>query len=185
MAEDMDLTETVIDSEAIYDGRVVKLRVDTVRLPNGKTSKREVVEHSGAVSIVPMRDDETVLLVRQWRLPAGKALLEIPAGGLEPDEAPEACARRELAEEIGMVPDRLIPLFTCYLAPGYSTEKMYGFLALGLRDAPEEADEDEFVEIVPMPLADALNAIATGEIEDVKTIAGLTLASRILEQGEI
>ena len=181
----MDLTETVIESEDIYDGRVVKLRVHTVRLPNGKTSKREVVEHSGAVAVVPMRDKDTVLLVRQWRLPAGKPLLEIPAGGLEEGEDPETCARRELAEEIGMVPDRLIPLFTCYLAPGYSTEKMYGFLAVGLRDAPEDADEDEFVEIVPMPLADALNAISTGEIEDVKTIAGLTLAARRLETEEM
>lgn len=176
----MDLTETVTETTRIYEGRVVKLRVDTVRLPNGRMSKREVVEHGGAIAVVPLRDAETVLLVRQWRLPAGKALLEIPAGGLEEGEEPEACARRELAEEIGMVPARLIPLFTGYLAPGYSTEKMYAFLALDLRDAPEEADEDEFVEIVPMTLVDALAAIASGEIEDAKTIAGIALAARLL-----
>ena len=176
----MDLTETITSTERIYDGRVVSLRVDTVRLPNAKEGRREVVEHGGAVAVVPLRDRETVLLVRQWRLPAGKALLEIPAGGLEPDESPEACAGRELTEEIGLVPGRLVPLYTCYLAPGYSTEKMYGFLALDLREAPGEADEDEFVEVVPMRLDDALAAIGTGEIEDAKTIAGLTLAARLL-----
>jgi ADP-ribose pyrophosphatase len=181
----MDQTETVMGSERIYDGRVVSLRVDTVRLPNGKESRREVVEHGGAVCVVPMRDRDTVLLVRQFRLPTGGPLLEIPAGGIDrdhdgQDEAPDVCARRELAEEIGMVPDRLIPLFDCYLAPGYSTERMYGFLALDLRDAPEEADDDEFVQVVAMRLDDALAAIASGEIRDAKTIAGLALAARVL-----
>nr|CAA9260003.1 ADP-ribose pyrophosphatase [uncultured Armatimonadetes bacterium] len=176
----MDLTETVTGTRRVYDGRVVNLRVDSVRLPNGKESKREVVEHGGAVAMVPMRDRETVLLVRQWRLPAGKALLEIPAGGMEEGEAPEVCAARELAEEIGMVPGRLLPLYSCYLAPGYSTERIHGFLALDLRHAPEAADEDEFVEVVPMALEEAIARIATGEIEDAKTIAGLTLAARLL-----
>lgn len=176
----MDLTETVTRSERIYEGRVVNLRVDTVRLPNGKEGRREVVEHGGAVAIVPMRDRETVLLVRQWRSPVGGALLEIPAGGIEPGEAPEDCARRELAEEIGQVPERLVPLYSCFLAPGYSTEKIHGFLALDLHDAPADADEDEFVEIVPMALEDALAAIQTGQIEDAKSIAGLTLAARLL-----
>lgn len=175
-----DQTETVTGSERIYEGRVVNLRVDSVRLPNGRDSKREVVEHGGAVAMVPMRDAETVLLVRQFRLPAGQALLEIPAGGLDENEAPEAAARRELAEEIGQVPERLIPLYSCYLAPGYSTEIIHGYLALDLRDAPEEADEDEFVQVVPMHLDDAFAAIASGEIQDAKTIAGLTLAARLL-----
>jgi ADP-ribose pyrophosphatase len=178
----MDQTETVTESTRIYEGRVVNLRVDSVRLPNGKKSKREVVEHGGAVAVVAMKDRDTVLLVRQFRLPAGKALLEIPAGGIEEGEAPEVSARRELAEEIGMVPGRLIPLFTAYLAPGYSSEKMYGFLALDLQEAPEDADEDEFVEIVTMSLEDALAAIANGEIEDSKSIAGLALAARLLPE---
>ena len=176
----MDLTETITGSTRIYDGRVVNLRVDTVRLPNGKESKREIVEHSGAVAIVPMRDRETVVLIRQWRMPAGKVLLEIPAGGMEAGETPETCASRELAEEIGQVPGRLVPLYSCYLAPGYSTEIIHGFLALDLREAPEDPDEDEFVEQVALRLEDALAAIGRGEIEDAKTIAGLTLAARIL-----
>jgi ADP-ribose pyrophosphatase len=178
----MDQMETVTESQRIYEGRVVKLRVDTVTLPNGKMSKREVVEHSGAVAMVAMPDDKTVLLVRQFRLPAGEPLLEVPAGGIEVGEDPETCARRELAEEIGKTPERLIPLYAAYVAPGYTTEKIHGFLALGLRDAPGHTDEDEFVETVPMLLADAITAISTGEIQDMKTIAGLTLADRYLMQ---
>ena len=134
----MDLTEITITSTRIYEGRIINLRVDTVRLPNGREGRREVIEHSGAVAVVPMRDRETVLLVRQWRVPAGKALLEIPAGGMEAGEAPEACARRELAEEIGMIPGRLLPLYSAYVAPGYSSEIIHGFLALDLSDAPED-----------------------------------------------
>jgi ADP-ribose pyrophosphatase len=178
----MELTETVTATERIFEGRVVKLRVDTVTLPNGAASKREVVEHHGAVCMVPMADDHTVLLVRQFRLPAGKALLEIPAGGLEPGEEAMDCARRELAEEIRKKPEFLIPLFTAYLAPGYSTELMYGYLALGLSDIDGELDADEFVETVPMSLDDALAAIASGEIQDSKTICGLTLAARHLKR---
>lgn len=176
----MDQTEIVTDTTRIYEGRVVRLRVDSVRLPNGKMSKREVIEHGGAVAVVAMQDRYTVMLVRQFRLPAEKSLLEIPAGGIEHGEAPEVAARRELAEEIGMVPGRLIPLFAAYLAPGYSSEKMYGFLALDLEDAPEEADEDEFVEIVSMSLDQALAMCTSGEIEDCKTISGLALAARLL-----
>ena len=178
----MDQTETIVGTERIYEGRVVNLRVDTVRLPGGggREARREVVEHGGAVAVVPMADRNTVILVRQFRLPAGKVLLEIPAGGIDAGEGPEACARRELAEEIGRVPGRLIPLFTCFLAPGYSTEKMHGFLALDLQDGAQDPDEDELLELAPMSLDDALAAIARGEIDDAKTIAGLTLAARLL-----
>jgi NTP pyrophosphohydrolases including oxidative damage repair enzymes len=179
----MDLTETTLGSERLYNGRVVNLRVDRVRLPNGKEGKREVVEHAGAVCVVPMSDAETVLLVRQWRHPVGAPLLEVPAGGVEEGEDPAATARRELAEEIGRVPGRLLPLYEAYLAPGYSTEKMYAYLALDLREAPETPDEDEFVEIVSMSLADALDACSDGRIVDAKTIAALGLAARLLEKG--
>lgn len=179
----MDMTETVTASERIFEGRVVKVRVDTVRLPNGALSKREVVEHGGAVCIVPMADENTILLVRQFRLPAGRALLEIPAGGIEHEEDPVACARRELAEEIGKTPDLLIPLFTAYLAPGYSSELMHGYLGLGLTDAEgHHTDHDEFVETVPMTFDAAFAAIESGEIVDSKTICGITLAARHLRK---
>ena len=176
----MELNETVTATRRVYEGKIVNLRVDTVRLPSDGARKREVVEHGEAVAVVPMRDAKTVLLIRQFRLAAGRALLEIPAGGMEAGEDPETCARRELAEEIGFVPGRLVPLYSCYLAPGYSTEVIHGFLALDLREAAEEPDEDEFVEVVPTDLDAALAAIATGEIRDAKTIAGLTLAARLL-----
>jgi ADP-ribose pyrophosphatase len=173
--------ETVEGSERIFEGKIVKLRVDTVRFQNGNSGKREVVEHGGAVAIVPMlADGKTVVLVRQWRTPVGGPLLEVPAGGLEEGENPEECAKRELTEEIGQTAGRLVPLYTAFVAPGYCTEKIYCFLALNLSDESKDADEDEFVERVEMSLDDAIAAIATGEIQDAKTIAGLTLASRYL-----
>jgi len=177
------MNETVIASERIYEGKIVNLRRDTIRLQNGKEAKREIVEHGGAVAIVPMRDANTVLLVRQFRLAAGGALLEIPAGGMNEGESPEECARRELAEEIGLVPNTMTPLYAAFVAPGYTTEKIYGFLAQDLREEKLAPDEDEFVETVTMSLEDAIAAIATGEIQDMKSIAGLTLAARILSRG--
>ncbi len=176
--------ETTESSERIYEGKIVNLRVDTVRFQDNKTGKREVVEHSGAVAIVPiLTDGKTVVLVRQWRTPVGAPLLEIPAGGLEPGENPEECARRELTEEIGQTAGRLIKLYEGYSAPGFCSEKLYGFLALDLTDESAAPDEGEFVERVEMPLADALAAIADGRIQDMKTIAGLTLAERFLVKG--
>lgn len=175
----MDLTETVTASERIYTGRVVALRIDSVTLPDGTPSRREVVEHSGAVAVAALTEEGDVLLVRQFRLPAGGPLLEVPAGGIEPGEDPGACAARELAEEIGMAPTRLTPLYEAWVAPGYCTEKMYGFLAEGLEPAPGRADADEFVETVPMPLAEAIEAIAQGRIQDIKSIACLTLVARL------
>ena len=173
--------ETGESSERIFEGRIVNLRVDTVRFQNGHTGKREVVEHGGAVAIVPiLADDETVVLVRQWRTPVGGALLEVPAGGIEKGEDPETCAKRELTEEIGQTAAELVHLYTAFVAPGYCTEKIYCYLALGLSDQRADPDEDEFVERVEMKLDAAIAAIATGEIQDAKTIAGLTLAARHL-----
>ena len=122
-------------------------------------------------------------MVRQFRLPAGKPLLEIVAGGSDAGETPEEAARRELAEEIGMVPETLIPLYEAFAAPGYTTEIIYGFLAKGFHKAPKDPDEDEFIEIVSMPFDEAIAAITSGEIKDMKTIAGLTMAARVLGDG--
>jgi ADP-ribose pyrophosphatase len=173
----MDLTERVIASERKYEGRVVNLRVDTVELPNGKQGKREVVEHCGAVAVVPLLPDGTVLLVRQFRLPTEGMLLEVVAGGIDGTESPEDAARRELSEEIGMTCGKLTPLYAAYVAPGYCTEKIYAFLAEEITPHKETHDEDEFVETVSLSLTDALKAIASGEIEDMKSIAALMCAA--------
>lgn len=177
----MNLTEKTIESKRIYEGRVVNLRVDTVELPNGRVSTREIVEHRGAVAIVPMLDHETVVLVRQYRQPAGGLLLEIPAGTLEKGEDPFDCARRELAEEIGYHPKKLTKMFHSYLAPGYSTEMLHTFLAEDLERAGANRDADEFIEIVTVSLSDAVEMIRTGEIIDAKTVCGLLLTAKLFK----
>lgn len=174
------MNEKVVESKRIYEGRILNFRVDTVRLPNGKTSTREIVEHRGAVAMVPILDKDTVILVRQDRQPAGGPLLEIPAGTLDPNEKIEACAHRELAEEIQYQAGRMIKLCSFYTAPGYTTEKIHAFLALDLTPCEGHADEDEFLEIVKMPLSQAIDEIATGGIEDAKSIAGLLYAQKLL-----
>jgi len=175
----MNLEEKTLESKRIYEGKIVNLRVDTVELPNGRTTTREVVEHRGAVAIVPMLDHEKVVLVRQFRQPVGTALLEIPAGTLDKGEDPAECARRELVEEIGYFPAKLTEMFDSYLAPGYSTEKLHTFLAEDLEKVGENRDFDEFLEVVTIKLRDAAEMIRVGEIVDAKSICGLLLASRL------
>ena len=178
----MDLTEKTLESKRIFEGRLVNLRVDTVELPNGRTATREVVEHKGAVAIVPMLDHEKIVLVRQFRQPAGAVLLEIPAGTLDKGEDPADCARRELVEEIGYFPEKLTEMFHSYLAPGYSTEMLHTFLAEDLRQVGQNNDVDEFIEVVPVNLRDAVEMINTGEIMDAKSICGILLASRLFKE---
>jgi ADP-ribose pyrophosphatase len=175
----MNLHEEVVSSQRLYEGKVVNLRVDTVRLHNGKTGKREVVEHGGAVAVVPLLSDGTVLLIRQFRLPTNGTLLEVVAGGMEEGEDPTECARREMAEEIGMVPGKLTHLCTAYVAPGYCTEKIYCYLAEDLTPHQEAPDEGEVIETVPMTLADAVAAIASGTLCDMKSIAALLATARL------
>jgi ADP-ribose pyrophosphatase len=174
-----DLTETVTATERIYDGRVVSLRIDTVTLPNGKPSKREVVEHSGAVAVLALDADGRALLVRQFRLPTGGPLLEVVAGGIDGTEDPATAAARELAEEIGFTPGKLTPLYEAWVAPGYCTEKIWGFLAEDLTPATDaHTDADEFVETIAMPLDDAIAAIFDGRIQDMKSVATLLAAAK-------
>ncbi len=176
----MELNETVLRSEMIYDGKIVHLKVDHVRLPDGREAKREVVVHSGAVAIVPVMEDGTVLMVRQFRLPAGKVLLEVPAGTLEAGEEPMACAHRELEEETGYRAAELQHLFSAYLAPGYSTERIHAYLATGLTKSHAHTDEDETVEIVPISSEEIENKIQAGELEDAKSISALLVALKRL-----
>lgn len=177
----MQLKEELIESHTIYRGRVVTLRIDTVRLPSGRTARREIVEHRGAVAIVPLLNRETVLLIRQYRQAVGETLLEIPAGTLEPDEPPDTCARRELQEETGYSARQWRKLFSQYLAPGYSQEVLHVYLAEDLAPVAQQLDEDELVELVPTPLREVETMIREGHIKDSKTIAGLLMTLRLLE----
>ncbi len=172
--------EEVLTSQQIYDGRLVKLYLDTVRLPNGQQTVREIIRHPGAVAMVPLLPDGRVILVSQHRAAVGRLMLEIPAGTLEPGEDPLLAAERELQEEIGYRPGRLDYLGLEYVAPGTTTEKIYLYLATDLVAAPLPGDEDEFIEQVTLPLEEALARVMRGEIEDGKTIAALLWVARRL-----
>ena len=165
--------EKTISVQRLHEGRIINLREDTVTLPSGRTAKREIVEHKGAVAIVPVKDDGKIVMVRQYRKPAEEVLLEIPAGGLNEGEDPKDCAARELMEECGLRASTLTPLFECYLAPGYSTELMYGYLAEGLEVVDAQPDEDENLEIVEYSLEEALQLLDTGKVRDSKTLVGI------------
>ena len=169
----MEQNEQILSTQRIYEGRIVNLRVDTVKMPSGRNAKREIVEHAGAICVIPVHADGRVVLVRQFRLPTGGALLEIPAGGIEKDEKPIDAAQRELGEECGLFAAKLTPLFQCFLAPGYSTELIHCFLAEELSPTQAHPDEDEDVEVEARPLIAWLPLIESGEIQDAKTIAGL------------
>lgn len=165
--------EKTVSVQRIHEGRIISVREDTVTLPSGRTAKREIVEHKGAVAIVPIKDNGRIVMVRQYRKPAEDVLLEIPAGGLNEGEDPQECAARELMEECGLRASTLTPLFECFLAPGYSTELMYGFLAEGLEEADASPDEDENLEIVEYSLEEALQLVDAGQIRDSKTLVGI------------
>jgi ADP-ribose pyrophosphatase len=172
------MQEKIISTQTLYDGRIVKLDLHEVELPNGQHSKREIVRHPGAVAVVAFDPEGKVLLVRQYRTAAGKVLLEIPAGTLNPDEPPLDCAVRELQEETGYKPGKVESLGGIYTAPGYTTEFIHLFLATDLSESRLQADDDEFIEVVRLPLSEALGLIEQGEIVDAKTTSGLLLASR-------
>ena len=174
------MSERVVRSTRVYDGRVVSLRVDEVVLPSGRTGVREIVEHRGAVAIVPLLDNGDVVLVRQFRGATGGALLEIPAGTLEPGEAVESALDRELAEEIGLRGRRYERLLTFYPSPGFLTEVVHLFLATELEPHRLEAEEEDLT-LVRLPLRDAVGLVASGEIRDAKSIIGLLWAERRLK----
>lgn len=165
--------ERTIETRRIYDGKILSLRVDTVSLPGGGTSVREIVEHGNAVVLVPLDAEGRVLLVRQYRKPVEQALLELPAGNMEPGEDPEVAATRELREETGFLPGKLERLGGFYAAPGYCQEYLHLFLATDLRSDPLPADSDEDLELVATPWAEVPTLLKSGAICDSKSVAGL------------
>lgn len=168
--------EELVKQDYAYRGRVLNLRLDTVRLENGKESLREIAEHHGAVAIVPLDDAEYVTLVRQYRAATGREMLEIPAGTLEPGESPETAGPRELREETGLVAGQWDFLVSFFPSPGILTEQMFLYLARGLSEGTPELMDDEDIVLERLPLNQAIDLIASGEIADAKTIVGLLLA---------
>jgi len=163
-----------LSSRELYVGRLLQLHEDRVEMPDGSTAERVVVEHPGAVVIVPLDGHGNVLLVRQPRYAANrKEMLELPAGTREPNEEPEATARRELREETGFDTRDLIPLGGFFSAPGFLSEYLHLFAARDLFASKAEPDEDEFLSLQPTSLDNVSNLIRSGEIEDAKSIAGL------------
>ena len=167
------MEEKTLSSQLIYDGRAVKLRVDTVQMASGRKTRREIVEHSDCVAIIAIDADDNVLLVNQFRKPVEKELLEIPAGGIEPGEDPVATVRRELSEETGYLPGKVERLGGFYSTPGYCTEYLYLYLATELVPSQLYAEDTENIELVRVPISQILSLITSGSICDAKSIAGL------------
>jgi len=166
----------ILSSQKVFDGRVFNVTVDTIS-EGELTYQREVVHHFGSAVIIPVFDDGTVVLVKQYRHPAVRYLLEAPAGTLADRERPEVGAARELQEELGLVAERLEKLSEFFVSPGFLEEKMWVYLATGLTEGKQFLDEDEILEIVRLPISEALEMITSGEIQDAKTIIGLMLAA--------
>ena len=166
----------ILSSQKVFDGRVFNVTVDTVS-EGERTYQREVVHHNGSAVIVPVFDDGTVALVKQYRHPAVRFLLEVPAGTLARGERPETGAARELKEELGLVAERLEKLSEFFVSPGFCEEKMWVYLATELSEGEQALEDDENLEVVRLPIADALEMITSGEIQDAKTIIGLILAA--------
>ena len=174
------LQEITLESKTMFQGKIINLRVDTVRLPNGRVVTREVAEHSDSVCIVPIDDQGDVLFVRQYRTPAKGALLELPAGGVEEGEVSEETVQRELQEETGYRAGTLRHLSSFWMTPGWCDEYMHTYLATDLSESKLVGDDDENIVVERFSMHRALELIGTGEIKDVKSIAGLLLAMRVL-----
>ena len=182
----MELTEKTIDSREVFKGRIIRVRFDTVRLPNGKEGTREVVEHPGGVAILAIDSEDRVLLVRQYRYPFERVLTEIPAGKLDYiGEDPREAALRELREETGAVASELIPLGLFYPTCAYSTEVIQMFLARGLSFGERELDEDEFLNVFRLPLRELVEKVLNGEIPDAKTQAAALRVWCMLQEGKL
>lgn len=176
----MELFERRLSCEEKFNGRVIHVHLDTVELPNGKTSTREIVNHPGGVGILALDEKNQVLVVRQFRYAFGKVLTEIPAGKLEYGEDPYAAAMRELREETGAVTDSLTPLGEIYPTPGYCDEVIRLYLARNLRWGEMDLDEDEFLRVDRMPFAQLEEEILAGRICDAKTVAAVLKAKALL-----
>lgn len=166
-------SDEVLHSELVFDGRLIDVRVDTVRLADGQVHQREVVEHPGAVAVLAALPSGELILVRQYRHAVGRVLLELPAGTREPGEGPEACALRELAEETGYQAASVRELVRFFVSPGWANEELIVYVADGVRTGAAQPEADEQIEVVPVRPETVPDLIRRGEIADSKTVAGL------------
>ncbi len=171
------MKEETLQKETRFDGRVFRVEEQRVRLPDGTTARREIVYHDGGAAVVALDEQQRVILVRQYRPAAGRTMLEIPAGRLEPGETPAACAQRELAEETGYRALAIHQLTSFYPTPGYCSERLHLFFTTQIQSGPSAPDAGEFVTTERVPLAVCLEDIDHGRIEDGKTIIGILLAA--------
>jgi ADP-ribose pyrophosphatase len=169
------------NTKDVYSCRIFTVREEDIALPNGKTARQSWIDHKPTVAVIPVNNQNELLLISQFRVPAAKNLLEIPAGSFDGDgESPESCAGRELAEETGYRAGKLTQLFAGYLLPGYCNEFMYFFLAEDLVYDPLTPDEDEFIEVIPVSFARADELLKNGALIDAKTVLGIMLAGNYL-----
>ncbi|OGO78803.1 MAG: ADP-ribose pyrophosphatase [Clostridiales bacterium GWB2_37_7] len=169
----MDYNEKTIEVKKIFDGKIIKLELQTVELCNNKKAEREIIRHNGGVAILPVTQNNEIILVRQFRKPYDEELLEIPAGKLEKGEMPEICAERELKEETGCSADKISFMTVMYPSPGYTDEKIYIYKAEGLCEGSLSLDEDEFLDVEKYTLIEAVQMIKTGIIKDAKSIIAI------------
>ncbi len=178
-----EFMETTVESRVEFEGRILRVRVDKVRLPDGRVTTREIAEHGASVCIVPVDSQGNVLLVRQYRKPVEDQLLEVPAGGVEPGESPLEAAVRGPQEEAGFAARESQLLSSFWISPGWCTEFMSAYLATELEPASLPADYDENIAVVPVPLSEVEGLMRSGEIKDLKSIASLLLAVKLLGSG--
>jgi len=175
------LFEERISSKTIFEGKIVSLYFDRVKLPNNRITTREKVTHPGAVGIVPVNRSGEVILVKQYRYPVEDILIEIPAGKLDKNETPLNCAKRELEEEVGATGGSMVHLSTFHTSPGFCNEILYLYLALDFEITKNNLDDDEFLQIIKLKLVDILKLIENNEIKDAKTIIGILLAKKYFD----
>ena len=177
----MHLSEETLSVEEIFKGKILDVTRDTVLLENGEKATREVIHHNGGVCVVPLTDEGEIIFVKQFRYPFRKVLTEVPAGKLEKGENPLECGIRELKEEAGAVAEEIIPLGCLYPTVAYDTEIIYMYLAKGLSFSQQSLDEDEFLDVVKIPLEKAYEMAMSGELPDAKTQLAVLKAYMVLK----
>lgn len=173
----MTFNEKTIEIKKIYDGKIIKLELQTVELCNKNIAEREIVRHKGGVAVIPITENNEIIMVRQFRKPFDEDLLEVPAGKIEDDEKPEVCAVRELKEETGYTADKISFINVMYPSPGYTDEKIYIYKAEGLKAGDLSLDEDEFLNVEKYSLKQAVEMVKNGVIKDAKSIIAILLLS--------